>query len=82
MPLINKALESPCIKLSKSNTLILNGKETGVSLKDFAQHLKLKNVPIPDIYFTLLDAASITPDLVINTHAKRKERGAWIHFKI
>ena len=81
-PLLNKILESPRIKLSNSNTLILDGIETGVLLKDFAQHLKRKNVPIPDIYFTLLDAASITPDLVINRHAKGKERGAWIPFKI
>ena len=81
-PLINKVLESPRIKLSNSNTLILDGIETGVLLKDFAQHLKRKNVPIPDIYFTLLDAASITPDLGINRHANGKERGAWIPFKI
>ena len=80
--LVNKVLESPRIKLSNSNTLILNGIETGVPLKDFAQHLKRKNVPIPEIYFTLLDAASITPNLVVNSHAKGEERGAWIPFKI
>ena len=39
---------------------------------DFAQRLKRKNVPTPDIYFTLLDAASITPDLDVNSHAKVK----------
>ena len=50
-------------------------------LKDFAQHLKRKNVPIPDIYFTLLDAASNIPDIVVNSQAKGKERGAWILFK-
>ena len=44
-------------------------------LKDFAQRLKRKNVTIPDIYFTLLDAASITPNFVVNSHAKGKERG-------
>ena len=36
-PLVNKTLESPRIKLSNSNTLILDGIETGVLLKDFAQ---------------------------------------------
>ena len=39
-PLVNKILESPRMKLSKSNTLILDGTETGVLLKDFAQRLK------------------------------------------
>ena len=32
--LVNKILESPFIKLSKSNTLILDGRATGVLLKD------------------------------------------------
>ena len=80
-PLVNKDFESPCIKLSNSNTLILDGIETVVLLEDFAQRLKRKNIPVPNIYFTLLDAASITPDNVGNSHAKGKERGAWIPFK-
>ena len=74
-PLINKILESPRIKLSNSKSLILDGIETGVLLKDFAQRLKRKNVPLPIFYFTLLDAVSITPNLVVNSHAKGKERG-------
>ena len=81
-PLVNKVSESPRIKISNSNNLILDGIETGVLLKDFAQRFKRKNVPIPDIYFTLLDAASITPNLVVNSHANGKEMGAWIPFKI
>ena len=48
-PLVNKLLESPRIKQSTSNTLVLDGIETGVLLKDFAQRLKRKNVPIPDV---------------------------------
>ena len=81
-PLVNKISESPRIKLSNSNSLILDGIETGVLLKDFAHRLKRKNVPITDIYFTLLDPAGITPNLVVNSHAKGKEKGAWIPFKI
>ena len=81
-PLVNKVLESPRIKLSNSNTLILGGVETAVLLKDFAQRLKRKKVPVTDFYSTLLDAASITPDIVVNSYANCKERGAWIPFKI
>ena len=81
-PLVKKFIESPRIKLANSNTLILDGIETGVLLEDFAQRLKRKNVAIPDMYFTLLDAVSITPNLVVNSHAKGGERGAWIPFKI
>ena len=81
-PIGNRNLESPCIRLSNSNTLIANGMETGVLLVDSAQRLKRKNVSIPYIYFTLLDAASITPDIVVNSHAKSKKSGGWIPFKI
>ena len=70
------------VNFQHTNTLNLDGMETGVLLKDFAQRLKRKNLPIPDTYFTLLDAASITADLVVDSHAKGKERGAWIPFKI
>ena len=79
-PPVNKFLESARIKVSNSNILILDGIEIGVLLKDFAQRLKRKNVPVPDIYSTLLDEASVTPDIVVNSHAKGKERGPWIPF--
>ena len=75
-PLISIFLESPRTKFSGSNSLVLGGIETGVLLKDFAQRLKHKNIPIPDIYFTLFDTASIESDFVFNSHAKGNEIGA------
>ena len=81
-PLVDKLLSSPRIKLSNSNFLLLDGSDTGVSLTDFAQRLRRKNAEIPDIYFTLLDAADITPSLVLNQNAKEKDRGKWVPFKI
>ena len=81
--LLIKILVSPHIKLSSSKNLIVDGIVTAVQLKNFAQRLKSKNIPISDdIHFILLDAASIIPDVVINRHAKEKEGGAWIPFKI
>ena len=75
--LVDKILSSPRIKLSNSQTLILDGVETGIFLLDFAQQLRRKN-----IYFTLLDATGITPTLILNQNAKAKERGNWVPFKI
>ena len=46
----------PRIKLPKSQTLIIDGLETGVLLSDFAQHLRRKNLDVSDFYFILLDA--------------------------
>ena len=81
-PLVDKILFSPRIKLSNSRTLVLDGVETGIFLSDFTQQLRRKNAYIPGIYFTLLDAADISPTLILNQNAKAKERGSWVPFKI
>ena len=70
------------IKLSNSKSLILDGAKTGLSLSDFAQQLRRKNAKVPDISFTLLDAAGITPTLVLNQNATPKEGAKWVPFKI
>ena len=79
--LVDKILSCPRIKLSNSQTLILDGVETGIFLSDFVQQLRRKNADVPDIYFTLLDAAGITPTLILNQNAKAKERGSWVPFQ-
>ena len=81
-PLIDKILSCSRIKLSNSHTIILDGIDTGVLISDFTQHLRRKNADVPDIYFTLLDAAGISTSLVFNRNAKAKDRGSWIPFKV
>ena len=80
--LVDKTLSCPRINLSNSQTLFLAGVETGIFLSDFAQQLRRKNADIPDIYYTLLDAAGISPTLILNQNAKAKETGSWVPFKI
>ena len=80
--LVDKILSCPRIKLSNSQTLFLDGVETGIFLSDFARQLRCKNAEVPDIYFILLDAAGISPTLILNQNAKAKERGSWVPFKI
>ena len=55
--LIEKILSFSRLKLSKSQTIILDGVDTGVLISDFTLHLRRKNADVPDIYFTLVDAA-------------------------
>ena len=81
-PLVDKVLSCPRIKLSNSQTLILDCVETGIFLSDFVQQLRRKNAEVPDIHFTLLDAAGISPTLILNQNAKAKERGSWVAFKV
>ena len=49
---VDKILFCPRIKLSNTQTLILDGFESGNFLSDFAQQLRHKNTDVPDIYFT------------------------------
>ena len=80
--LIDKILSCSRIKLFNSQTIILDGVDTGVLISDFTLHLRRKNADVPDIYFTLLDAAGISPTLVFNQNAKAKDRGSWVPFKV
>ena len=80
--LIDKSLTCSRMKLSNSQTIILDGIDTGVLISDFALHLRRKNADVPDIYFTLLDAAGISPSSVFNQNAKAKDRESWVPFKV
>ena len=70
---IDKILSCSRIKLSNLQTKILDGVDTGVLISDFPPHLRRNNADLPDIYFTLLDAAGISPSLVFNQNAKAKD---------
>ena len=80
--LIDKNLSCSRIKLLNLQTIILDGVDTGVLISDFTLHLRRKNKDVPDIYFTLLDAAGISPSLVFDQNAKAKDRGSWVPFKV
>ena len=80
--LIDKILSCSRIKLSDSQTVILDGVDTGVLISDFTLRLRRRNADVPDIYFTLLDAAGISPSLVYNHNAKAKDIGSWVPFKV
>ena len=81
-PLIDKVLSCSRIKLSNSQTIILDVVDTGVLISNFTLHMRRKNADVPDIYFTSLDAAGIPPSLVLNQNAKAKDRGSWVPFKV
>ena len=80
--LVDKILSCPGINISISQTLFLNGVEPGIFLSDFAQQLRRTNADVPDVYFTLLDAAGISLTLTLNQNGEATERGSWVSFKI
>ena len=73
--LVDKILSCPRIKLSYLQSLFLYGVVTGSLLSDFPQQLRRKKADVPDIYFALLDAAGLSPTLILNQNDKTKERG-------
>ena len=75
-------MNSPRVRLSLNDTILLDGRDTEVAFADFIFALKRKNVDFPDIYYTILDATGINLQKVINKDAKVKDRGRWIPFKI
>ena len=80
--MIDLILNSPRIKISQSDNIILDNRDLKESIADFVCALKRKNTNFPDIYFTILEATHIPPKLFINKNAKAKDRGNWIPFKI
>ena len=72
--LMDKVLYCPRTNLPNSMNLILDGVKTKVLLSNFAQQLGRKNEDVRDIHFTLLDAAGLSPTLVLNQSAKAKEK--------
>ena len=79
---IDMILSCSHIKLSISQTISLDGVETGVLNSDFTQHLHPKNINVPDIYFSLLDAAVLSPSPVFHQNAKAKDSRSWVPFKV
>ena len=79
---VDQLLKCPQIKLSLSDSILLDGRDTTVAFTDFIYALRRKNIEFPDIYYTLLDATGISPNEIVNKDAKTKDRGSWIPFKI
>ena len=80
--LIDLILNSPRIRLSQSENIILGNRDTKELIVDTVCALKRKNTDFPDIYLTILEATQIPPKLVINTNAKAKDSGTFILFEI
>ena len=79
---VDQILKCPRIKLSLSDSILLDGRDTNVAFTNFIYALKRKNNEFHDIYYTILDATGISPNKIVNKDAKSKDRGSWIPFKI
>ena len=78
--LIDLILKSPKIKLSQSDNIILDNRDTKESFGVFVCALKRKKKQ--RFFRYLLCYFQLPPKLVINKNAKAKDRGTWIPFKV
>ena len=70
---VDQILNSPRVKLSLSETILLDGRDTEVAFAVFFA-LKKKNVDFPDKYYTIFDANGINPKKLIYKDAKKRHR--------
>ena len=70
---VDQKLKCPRIKLSLSESFLLDERDTNVAFTDFTYALKRKNIEFPDIYCTILDATGINPTKIVNKAAKSKD---------
>ena len=80
--IIDLIFNSPRIRLSQAENILLDNRDTKETIVDFVCALKRKNADFPDIYFTILEATQIPPKFVASKNAKAKDRGTWIPFRI
>ena len=71
--IIDLILNSPRNKISQSDNIILDNRDTKESILDFRYKNKIRRN---------LKGIQVPPNLVINKNAKAKDRGTWIPFKI
>ena len=72
--LIDSILNSPISKLSQSDNIILDNRDTKESMVDFVCAPKRKTTNFPDIYFTILEAAQLPPNLLLTRIPKQKTK--------
>ena len=80
--LVDRNLFFPRIKRSNLQSLILNGVRTRVLLSDMHINSVVKNADDLDVYFTLADAACISPTVVLLHSVKDKNRSIWVPFRV
>ena len=71
--LINEVLKSPRIKLSLTDSIFLDGRDTNIAFVKIVYALKRKNFECFHICYTTLDSISFNPHKFINKDAKSKE---------
>ena len=72
--------ENKRLKISLSNTIIVDNVDTGVDIKTFLHSIKLKNAPVDPNYFLILKVLNLRPHLVKNNILRTQYGSDWFNY--
>ena len=80
MKTLKEIYENKRLKISLSNTIIVDNVDTGVDIKTFLHSIKLKNAPVDPNYFLILKVLNLRPHLVKNNILRTQYGSDWFNY--
>ena len=77
---LKEIYENKRLKISLSNTIIVDNVDTGVDIKTFLHSIKLKNAPVDPNYFLILKVLNLRPHLVKNNILRTQYGSDWFNY--
>ena len=77
---LKEIYENKRLKVSLSNTIIVDNVDTGVDIKTFLHSIKLKNAPVDPNYFLILKVLNLRPYLVKNNILRTQYGSDWFNY--
>ena len=77
---ILKEIYEKRLKISLSNTIIVDNVDTGVDIKTFLHSIKLKNATVDPNYFLILKVLNLRPHLVKNNILRTQHGSDWFNY--
>ena len=77
---LKEIYENKRLKISLSNTVIVDNVDAGVDIKTFLCSIKLKNAPVDPNYFLILKVLNLRPHLVKNNILRTKYGSDWFNY--
>ena len=77
---LKEIYENKRLKISLSNTIIVDNVDRGVDIKTFLHSIKLKNAPVDPNYFLILKVLNLRPHLVKNNILRTQYGSDWFNY--
>ena len=77
---LKEIYENKRLKISLSNTIIVDNVDTGVDIKTFLHSIKLKSAPVDPNYFFILKVLNLRPHLVKNNILGTQYGSDWFNY--